>query len=277
MANIPALWVAGVIPPNRTKEVRSASSTIWEAAALGQAEQVARTILENSLAPKDTTGKPWACPGVNQKTQGLGFTPLHACVAGLAAVVGGVNVSGPCTPPQPFGQAKPRPSLYAHLARGHGKTTARPGTEGDNSKTNKRYAPTSRSLPTGKNVREGHRPRRCDFAGVCRTLLSAAADVQSLDARCRTPLALAAAAGSLEVVEMLLRAGADPRAHDIDGNTPSHFAFAYANVEIAAALAREGADLQACNRSDKTPQDVAGLRADLVMDSDNGASGHDQS
>lgn len=256
---------------NRTNEVRAASSTIWEAAALGQAEQVSRTILENSLTPKDaTTGKPWACPGVNQKTPGLGFTPLHACVAGLAAVVKGVNVSPPCTPPQPCGQVKSRPSLYAHLARGHGKTaTVRRGMEGGNLKAKKRYAPpASRSLPKGKNVGDGDRPRGCDYAGVCRTLLSAAADVQSLDARCRTPLALAAAAGSLEVVEMLLRAGADPRARDLDGNTPSHFAFAYANVDIAAALAREGADLEACNRSDKTPQEVAGLRADLVMHSD---------
>lgn len=133
--------------------------------------------------------------------------------------------------------------------------------DGGKSIIRKRYIPASRSL-IQKNI--GDVEIRSDYAGVCRTLLSAAADVQALDARCRTPLALAAAAGSLELVEMLLRAGADPQARDLDGNTPLHFAFAYANVEVAAALAREGADLEACNRNDKVPQDVAGLRADVA-------------
>lgn len=103
-----------------------------------------------------------------------------------------------------------------------------------------------------------------DHLAVCRTLLSAAVEVNALDARCRAPLALAAASGSAEAVEMLLGAGADPNAADADGNTPTHFALAYANAAIAAVLAKEGADPDARNGGGKTPQDVAGLCADLA-------------
>eukprot|EP00903_Cladosiphon_okamuranus_P019482 g17915.t1 len=167
----------------RTNEIRSATPNLWEAAALGDVEHVSRVCLESARSLKDVSGKPWACPRVNHKTPGLGFTPLHACIAGLAAVTRGVD---------------------------------------------------------------------------------------ALDARCRTPLALAAAAGSLEVVETLIKAGADTRAVDVDGNTPLHFAFAYANAEIGAVLLEEGADLEACSGSKKTPRDVAGLCADLALGGESG-------
>lgn len=173
---------------SRTTEVRSAIPTLWEAAALGDVERVSRACLESSRSSKDTTGKPWACPGVNHKTPGLGFTPLHACLAGLAAVTRGVDVSRPCTPPRPRGQANApaRPSLYARLARGRG------GPAGSRGKK-------SSVVPqTGDNT-VGSPGSVGNHVGVCRALLSAAADVQALDARCRTPLALAAAAGNLEV------------------------------------------------------------------------------
>lgn len=173
----------------RTNEIRSVTPTLWEAAALGDVEHVSRACLESSRTSKDTTGKPWACPGVNHKTPGLGFTPLHACMAGLAAVTGGVDVSRPCTPPRPRGQANgpSRPSLYARLARGYGRPTRRCGDKNNKNHQKNEVISGSPSLLTG------------NYLGVCRTLLSAAADVQALDARCRTPLALAAAAGSLEV------------------------------------------------------------------------------
>lgn len=162
--------------------------TLWEAAALGDVERVSRACLKSSRSSKDTTGKPWACPGVNRKTPGLGFSPLHACMAGLAAVARGVDASRPCTPPQPRGQASvpPRPSLYARLARGYGRPTRSRGHRSSNvNQTGEKNVASPGS--TGNHV------------GVCRTLLSAAADVRALDARCRTPLALAAAAGNLEV------------------------------------------------------------------------------
>ena len=154
--------------------IRSATPTLWEAAALGQVEQVARACLESSRSPKGTAGKPWACPGVNDKTPGLGFTPLHACMAGLAATTRGKDVCRPCTPPQPSGgrnNVATQLSLYARLARGCGMPRTR------------------RRREKGEDA----------YVGVCRTLLSAGADIQALDARCRTPLALAAATGSSEV------------------------------------------------------------------------------
>lgn len=151
-------------------------------------EHVTRACQESARSAKDTTGKPWACPGVNYKTPGLGFTPLHACIAGLAAVTRGVDVSRPCTPPRPRGQANvpSRPSLYARLARGYGRPARSRGNQSNNINQMRETVLGSPSV-----VR--------NYVGVCRTLLSAAADVQALDARCRTPLALAAAAGSLEV------------------------------------------------------------------------------
>lgn len=167
----------------RTNEIRSAIPSLWEAAALGDVEHVSRACLESSRSSKDTTGKSWACPGVNHKTPGLGFTPLHACMAGLAAATRGVDVCRPCTPPRPRGQRNipSRPSLYACLAREHGRPT---GSRGDKS---------------NKNNGTGSPGSIGNYVRVCRTLLSAAADVEALDVRRRTPLALGAAAGSLEV------------------------------------------------------------------------------
>ncbi|CAM9962215.1 unnamed protein product [Ectocarpus fasciculatus] len=246
----------------RTDDIRLAMSTIWEAAALGETERVSRSCQEGSRSPRDAISKPWACPGVNSKTPGLGFTPLHACMAGLAAVTRGEDVSLPCTPPRPLhkgAKVVKRPSLYTRLARRCGKPARRPrGGIASTHERNGSGPPELRGKPPGVFDRR-------DYIGVCRSLLSAAADVHALDNRCRTPLALAAASGNVEIVEILLRAGADPRACDADGNTPLHFAFSYANVAVAAALSKEGGDQDACNRDGKTPQDVAGLRAGLAI------------
>ena len=178
----------------RTSEIRSATPTLWEVAALGDVEHVSRACLDSARSSKDKTGTPWACPGVNRKTPGLGFTPLHACVAGLAAVARGVDVSRPCTPPRPRGQANApsRPSLYARLARGYGG--GRPECTRGHRSSDKDQ--TTEAVLGSAGLVGNH-------VGVCRALLSAAADVQALDTRCRTPLALAAAAGSLEVNRLL--------------------------------------------------------------------------
>lgn len=250
---------------NRTHAISLATSTIWESAALGKAERVSRTCQECFLSSKDKTGKPWGCPGVNSKTPGLGFTPLHACMGGLAAVTRGEDVSRPCTPPRPLVRANDnssRPSLYARLVLGCHGQARREGRRGGT--TGKRNIATTPAEEREKSL--DAIDRRSDYVGVCRTLLAAGADVHALDARCRTPLDLAAAAGSSEAVEMLLRAEADPRACDVDGNTPLHFAFAYANAAVAALLVKEGADQEARNRGGKTPQDVGGLCAGLATD-----------
>ncbi|CAB1096907.1 unnamed protein product [Ectocarpus sp. CCAP 1310/34] len=257
----------------RTDDIRLAMSTIWEAAALGETERVSRSCQEGSRSPKDAISKPWTCPGVNSKTPGLGFAPLHACMAGLAAVTRGEDVSLPCTPPRPLSKGDKvaqRPSLYTRLARRCGKPARRHrGGVASTRERNDSGTPELRGKPPGVFDRR-------DYIGVCRALLSAAADVHALDNRCRTPLALASASGNVEIVEILLRAGADPRARDADGNTPLHFAFSYANVAVAAALSREGGDKDACNRDGKTPQDVAGLRAGLAIE-ENSLSGEEPS
>lgn len=176
---------------------------------------------------------------MHSKTRGLGFTPLHACMAGLAAKTKRLDISVPCTPctteDNTRSGGKPVPprgrSLYERLAR-----------------QNERQ-----HLGNGSFRGSG------DHLAVCRPLLSATADPEAMDARCRTPLAMASAAGNLEAVKVLLEAGADPRVADADGNTPAHFGFAYVNVAVVALLSERGADLDALNSESKMPQDVAGF------------------
>lgn len=195
-------------------------------------------------------------------------------MAGLGAVQKGLDVSPPCTPLLPGKRrgirrcVAPQPSLYTQLVRERQRRNfVISGSRGDfrnSQKVGNRSYPDALREEGTSGV-----PRNNDYLGSCRMLLSAGADVDALDARCRTPLALAAATGSMEAVEMLLKAGANPRAVDIDGNTPAHFAFAYANAAIGAVLAEAGGDIDACNREEKTPQDVAGLRAQVApADSD---------
>lgn len=114
---------------------------------------------------------------------------------------------------------------------------------------------------TGGSGRESH------YLAACRALLTSGANVKSKDAQGRTPLALAAASGSLEVVTMLLQNGADPTVTDSSGNTPMHFAFAYAHAAIAAALARGGGDFDHRNKDGHTPQDVAGQGGRFIASS----------
>lgn len=220
----------------RNTAVRSALSTLWEAAAGGCAKDVAQACLENSRQRKSGAdkGSPWSWPDVNTKSPGLGFTPLHACMAGLAAVSKGLDVSLPCTPARPSGRnvsCVASKSRYSRLAR----------------QRNSSDCSAKRSSS--------------EYVAACRVLLASGANADALDARCRTPLCLAAASGSVEATEILLNGGADPCAVDADGNSPAHFAFAYANAAVAATLAKEGADLDTLNEEGKSPQDVAGLSA----------------
>lgn len=204
-------------------------------------------------------------------------------------------MSPPCSPPRPRGfqqesgggrlyvDTRQQPSLFSRLVRerrlGGAKTARnRRGELGDRKAQtrNASVGPVTTVLQqvNGGVIAAHHATHgNNDHLAVLRTLLCATADVNALDARCRTPLALAAASGSVEAVEILLSAGADPNAVDADGNTPTHFALAYANAAIAAVLAKEGADTDACNGAGKTPQDVAGLCADLAAAPRAGAGG----
>ncbi|CAJ1398866.1 unnamed protein product [Effrenium voratum] len=73
---------------------------------------------------------------------------------------------------------------------------------------------------------------------ACALLLdSASAGLVSLaDAQGRTALHLAAAAGDVEVVEMLLEHGAQKNAQDVHGRSPAHIAAARRHRDVAAKL-----------------------------------------
>ena len=51
-----------------------------------------------------------------------------------------------------------------------------------------------------------------------------------------TPLHLAAASGSLELVNLLLAGGADPKAKDSEGQTPSDVAASHGHPEVVELL-----------------------------------------
>jgi len=67
-----------------------------------------------------------------------------------------------------------------------------------------------------------------------------------------TPLALAAAVGDNDVMEVLLRAGADANGRDRDGSTPLFAAARFGRAGAFALLEREGAGLTARNRKGET-------------------------
>lgn len=119
----------------------------------------------------------------------------------------------------------------------------------------KRYT-TSRG--EGKKTDSTARTSDDDHMAACRALISSGANVNAMDAQGRSPLILAAASGSMEIVTMLLGKGAEPTAVDLRGNTSLHYALAYANAAIAAALAGGGVDYECRNKDGKTPQELAG-------------------
>lgn len=67
----------------------------------------------------------------------------------------------------------------------------------------------------------------------------------------------AAAAGSLEVVELLLAAGASPRKRSHDGSTPLHAAALAGHLEVARALLAAGAETRATTNSGYSVLDAA--------------------
>ncbi|CAM9614224.1 unnamed protein product, partial [Choristocarpus tenellus] len=276
---------AGITPPGLaiTESTRAAMTTLWEFAALGQVSGVLRACQESASHPKVGLGVPWAWPDVNDKTSGLGFTPLHACMSGLAARVKGLDVTLPCHPPLPrgglqneirlsvnpqrLGSARwqtPR-SLFSRMCCSNGKKREllKVGLRGTSSLAENTSMDQQRSQGSQRGLLADNKAqdRVLGYLVVCRTLVSRGAIVDSLDSRCRTPLMLAAAAGVEEIINMLLDAGADPNQSDADGNTPAHFAMAYANVAAAAVLEGAGGNLDASNLSGCTPRDVAGARA----------------
>lgn len=239
---------------DRTASARRALSSAWESAARGDPDAVSRLCFEDDRSSRLFRSRaPWLAHEVDKTSQMLGFTALHACMAGLTAVSKGLDVS-PRHPPslsrKDGHHPRARHSLYAHLVRE--MRTVIEGTP--------RHHHHKDRAPDGRS----HGIADADHISVCCILLSSGARVDAQDALCRTPLTLASATGNLNAVEILLAAGADPRSADRDGNTPVHFALAYANAAVAAVLAKAGADLQARNRKGLTPQAVAGSRNNLA-------------
>ena len=70
----------------------------------------------------------------------------------------------------------------------------------------------------------------------------AKANINSKDKYGRTPLAMAARNGNLEILSYLLKNGADYRIGDSSGNTPMHYAAAYGFAECLLELKKAGCD-----------------------------------
>ncbi|KAM3134056.1 hypothetical protein pb186bvf_013782, partial [Paramecium bursaria] len=85
----------------------------------------------------------------------------------------------------------------------------------------------------------------------------AKANINSIDKYGRTPLAMAARNGNLEILSYLLKNGADYRINDSSGNSPMHYAAAYGFAECLLELKKAGADQYFNNSSHLTPLGVA--------------------
>jgi len=109
---------------------------------------------------------------------------------------------------------------------------------------------------------------------VVRLLLERGADVNTRDARRRTPLMRAAAlpgaddqlSGSAETIRALLSANADIRAVDQEGRTALAHAAQAGNYKTARLLLENGADMDAADRAGVTPLMLAAeSRSDAVL------------
>jgi ankyrin repeat protein len=83
-------------------------------------------------------------------------------------------------------------------------------------------------------------------------LLQRGAPIDARNERGETPLLLAAAHGSTEVVHLLLAKGADVNTADVGGETPLMWAAANDDVEMVRALLKRGADPRARDRDGHT-------------------------
>ena len=101
---------------------------------------------------------------------------------------------------------------------------------------------------------------------AARLLVDRGADVRAIarNPSCVEPLHSAAAAGQLEIVELLLHGGADPNARQHGGFTPLHSAAMQGNAPLARALVARGADPDLRADDGRSARDMAGGRTEVV-------------
>jgi ankyrin repeat protein len=104
-----------------------------------------------------------------------------------------------------------------------------------------------------------HEAAAAGHAGICQALLDAGADVEARDGEGRTPLLDAARTGAAEALDVLLAAKADPLASDANGANALHLACAADNAapELAQRLLALGIDPQARDAYGRSALDVA--------------------
>lgn len=99
--------------------------------------------------------------------------------------------------------------------------------------------------------------RRRDLTAA-EILLSRGADIEAISGDGRTPLHLAAQAGSIEIAQLLIDRGADIT-RNLGGGTPLHFAARQSSTNIAELLIGHGADINARDNDQETPLHCAAL------------------
>jgi len=220
---------AQLLPPSMSTKVLE---TLWACARQGQVNKASdllnamkmsgAPLWEGSAADEGSGGgkggsvagaqELWLLDGIDAKSRKLRWTALHACLAGWAEREARSSSSS----------AAGKPNLCARRALGL-ETSSAPSS------------PTRASAAAaggGGNL----------FSETLQLLLNNSAFCDAMDAHCRTPLMLAAAANLVVAIDLLVAAGADVSARDLDGRTALHIANSFGAASAVSSLEAHGAD-----------------------------------
>ena len=98
-----------------------------------------------------------------------------------------------------------------------------------------------------------HDAARMGYTDIVRALVSAGADLHSLDENGHTPLHVATRMGHADTVELLIIAGSDVNPRKGRGHTPLHSAVAGADMDRVRELISLGSDVNARDGNGRTP------------------------